>query len=141
MKKYYCNKNIIRDDQWKYLVGLVLRDTDTIEFNILSRRYKSFLHSTLSGMFYEVIEKREGKIYQTGEFLRFPFTDGIKQFILHKDYADWRNHFIEDVCFISNGIEVLSTVTHENYIIMLLSEHQRHELNNNGFEFEIEWVS
>lgn len=27
--------------------------------------------------FYELIEKREGKIYQTGEFLRFPFTDGI----------------------------------------------------------------
>lgn len=23
----------------------------------------------------------------------------------------------------------------------VLSEHQRHELNNNGFEFEIEWVS
>lgn len=119
----------------------MLRDTDTIEFNILSRSYKSFLYSTLPGEFYEVIEKREGKIYQSGEFLRFPFTDGIKQFILHKEYADWMNHFIEDVCFISKGIEVLSTITLENYVIMLLSEHQRQELINNGYEFEVEWIS
>ncbi len=116
--KYYCDSSVKTDDQWKY---------------------QSLLEKELPNEPYEIIDSRSGKIYQSGSILRFHLTDNIKRFILQKAYSDWKNYFIEDVCFLSEGREILSTVSHEDYIIMPLNEDQRQNLNNKGFDFDVEW--
>jgi len=56
-----------------------------------------------------------------------------------KKYAIWLNYNLEDIALLQNGKEILSTITHENYVIMLMTESQRNELNNNGFGFFSDW--
>ncbi|MDF1574152.1 MAG: hypothetical protein P1P86_03040 [Bacteroidales bacterium] len=141
MEKYYCDSSVKSDAQWRHLLDLALEGADTVEFNALSKDYKSSLAEVLPGEPYEIIKTREGKIYQSGDIIRFHLSENVKQFLLKKEYANWKNYFIEDVCLISKGKEILSTVSHEHYIIMPLSEAQRQELNNEGFSFDFEWVT
>lgn len=138
-KKYYCDSSAKTDEQWKYLLGLVLELSDMVEFNILFRKYKSSIEEEFPNESYKIIDTRIGKIYQIGKIIQIQLSDTVKRYILQKDYTDWKNYFIEDVCFLSKGKEILSTVSHENYIIMPLSEDQRQELNNKGFDFDMEW--
>ena len=76
----------------------------------------------------------EQKIYKSGSQHRFKLTKPIKDFVLNKDFQDWRNSF-----FDSDEIELLATVSHENYIIKLLTEDERTQLKEKGIDFWCDW--
>jgi hypothetical protein len=137
--KYYCDSSLNSDEKWKHLLNNIVKISDTVEFNVLQMNYADVLDNELLKEGYSIMDYPDGKLYSSGKCIQFPLTENVKNFVLLKSYADWYNFCIEDPSFRSGGKELLATVTHENYVIMLLSEKQREELNIQGFEFEIEW--
>jgi len=139
-RKYYIDNSIESDEQWKFLLNLVFKVADTIEFNILMKSYKSILDKELLSEVPQVFPGKTGKIYSTSKYIQFPLTDVMRNFMLLKKYSEWYNYCIEDPAFLKEGKELLATITHENYVIMLLSEEQRGVLNSKGFNFDVEWI-
>ena len=66
-------------------------------------------------------------------------TDKLKGFIKSKKYYEWYNFFLEDVSFIKDNVEFMATITHENYVILQMTEIQRNNLNINGYNFWSDW--
>jgi hypothetical protein len=139
MFKYYCDSSIKSDVKWKSLLKRVIYECDSVEFNILDKNYQSTINNLLPGKNFIIKEKREGKIYSTGKYLSFVLDNSIIEFIFSMDYSEWHNFSMEDLCLVKNNIDILSTITHENYVILLMTEQQKEELNYNGFNFDVEW--
>ena len=79
--------------------------------------------------------KRKDKIYASGKFRRYKITDSIKNFVWHKEYLTWKNYQFEDLSLLKNNVEILATITHENYIFISISEQERVFLNEKGYDF------
>jgi hypothetical protein len=80
------------------------------------------------------------KIYKSGTAHRFELKKPVKDFILSKDFTDWKHSFFEDISFFnSEETELLATVSHENYIIKLLTEEERTQLREKGIDFWCDW--
>jgi hypothetical protein len=142
-KKYYCDDSVKKNDneKWNYLLNYSFQIADAVEFNLLFRNQK--LPNEIQSLFVDLIEKKKdtNKIYFSGESLKFRLTDRIKDFIKSKKYSDWKNYYLEDISFIKGTTEFFATITHENYIILQMTQSQRSELNQNGFNFWCEWDS
>jgi hypothetical protein len=139
--KYYLDYTLQKTDQdkWLELLDYAFVMAEQVEFNILDRTFgKPDIPADLS---IDLIDqgKRKDKIYYSGNFIRFQITKNLKEFITSKLYSDWYNFYIEDISFLKNGIEFFATITHENYVIVQLSESYRDDLNKKGFHFDSEW--
>jgi hypothetical protein len=139
--KYYLDNTLQKTDQdkWLELLDYAFGIAEQVEFNILNRPFgKPDIPADLS---IDLVDqgKRKDKIYHSGKFIRFQLTKSIKEFIISKSYSDWYNFYIEDISFLKDGIEFFATITHENYVIVQLSESYRNDLNKKGFHFDSEW--
>ena len=138
--KFYCYDSFQKDDEakWQYLLDYAFQKADEIKFNILYSDQQ--LAPEIENLADNIVEKgkRSNKI-NSGNYLKFKLTDQVKNFIKSKKYADWLNFNLEDISFLSNEKEFFVTITHENYIILELTEKQRKELRNKGFDFWCEW--
>jgi hypothetical protein len=138
--RYYCYDSIKKEDneKWQYLLDYAFQKADTVEFNIL---YSYDLITEIEGLKVSLLEtgKRENKLYP-GNYVRFRLSDPVKHFIRSKNYSDWYNFNLEDISFLQNGKEFFATITHQDYIILDLTEKQRKELNEMGFDFWCEWI-
>ncbi|MCU0352054.1 MAG: hypothetical protein MUF43_14700 [Flavobacterium sp.] len=139
--RYYCDDTFRKDDdiKWNHLLDYAFDLADHVEFNILhvGQKYPSEIESLL-GDLVERKHKRD-KIYATDESIRFKLTDSLKNFIKSKKYNDWNNYFLEDISFIKHNLEFMATITHENYIILQMTEDLRDDLNNKNFDFCFDW--
>ncbi len=138
--KYYIDTSIEDDAKWKYMIASILQKAETVEFNILYKRHEKSLEKEFGEDFkLASYLSNVKKIYSSGKCVQFPLTENIKNILMSKDYSSWNNNYIEDPSFRKNGEEIFATITHEHYVIMLLSETERLSLNSQGFEFETEW--
>ena len=137
--RYYCDNTINSNEKWQYLLSLVVTECDHVAFNVLQKNFESVLEKDLINEAETLNYKKNEKIYSSGKQLLFPLNEKVLKFINSKEYNEWKNFCIEDPSFMKDGKEILATITHENYIIMLLSEKQRVMLNSKGFEFKIKW--
>lgn len=141
-KKFYLDESLKPtdkdkiDDLLKYAFDLA----DEIEFNILYSDEKK-LEKTIEIIKDDLVGrgKRIDKIYNSSEYIRFKLTDKTKDFIKKQGIQGWRNSQLEDISFLRQGIEFLGTVSHENYIILQMTEDERQSWNEKGFKFEINW--
>lgn len=137
-QKYYCGDNF-DSWSWKHLIREVLPNSQFVEFNQL------FLNEQLPNELewlneFRVNSVAEYKIYQSGPAHRFELTKPVKDFVLSKDFQDWRNTFFEDISFFnSEGTELLATVSHENNIVKLLTKDERTQLKEKGIDFWCSW--
>lgn len=139
--KYYCDESLKNNDQdkWVFLLDYAFNKADQVEFNILYS--ENGLTKILTDLSDDFIEKgkRKEKIYRHGQFIRYNLSDKMKSFIKSKKYSDWYTFFFEDISFLKEGKEFFATITHENFIIIQLTEGERNYLNNNGFHFDSDW--
>lgn len=136
-KYYLCDQ--FDSWSWKYLLHQVIAKSKYIEFNQLFINEK--LPPELEWMNkYLVIETANNKIYKSGNSKRFEITDSITHFILSKEFREWRDSYFEDISFFSQeGTEILATITHENYVIKLMTESEKVEMKDKGIDFWCEW--
>lgn len=139
--KYYCDRSFKRDDdkKWFFLLEIAFNKCDTVEFNILRKGYNTV--PEINELLQQQIRKskKKDKIYSSGYSIEFRWNDKLKDFIKSKSYAEWYSFYFEDIAFLRDGKEILSTITHENYVIMLMTDYQREELNKKGFNFSSDW--
>ncbi len=136
--KYYCDESLKDDEsvKWTYLLDYAFGNADEVEFNILDSDDEL---EKITSDFSDYITnkgKRKNKIYASGQFIRFKLTEKVKEFIKDKSYADWAGKNLEDISFLKNGKEFFATISHENYVILQMTEQQKTDLNNKGFNFE-----
>ena len=134
---YYCDSTFDQEDnnKWQKLVNVAVSSCDYIEFNILKKDYSNV--KEISDISDALIEKhkRKNKIYPSGYCLRYKLCEKVIAFIKSKDYVAWNNYYLEDPSFIKDDLEILSTITHENYVIMLMASDEQKKLNKEGFNF------
>lgn len=138
--KFYCDDSLQEEDEskWQYLLEYAFGKADEVEFNKLFSDHK--LIPELVDLADYLIEEgeRSNKIYP-GYCLKFKLSNKVKHFIKSKKYTEWFNFNLEDISFLENGYEFFATITHENYIILELTEKQREEFKEKGFDFWWEW--
>jgi hypothetical protein len=139
--KYYLDDTFQKTDhgRWLELLEYAFGKAEQVEFNILITQYGRIDIPADLRMALLDHGKRKGKIYSYGMFIRFRLTENLKEFILSKSYSDWDNFYLQDISFLKDGIEFFATITHENYIIVQLSDSYRDDFNKKGFHFELEW--
>ncbi len=139
--RYYCDSFFKQDDdeKWFYLLDIAFSKCNTVEFNILLKGYNTVSEINELSKYLIRKSKKNEKIFVSGYSIEYLLNDSLKSFIKSKRYIDWRNYHLEDIALLQNGQEILSTITHENYVIMLMSENQRNELNSKGFDFSFDF--
>ncbi len=139
--KYYCDASFNQDDdeKWFYLLDIVFPKCNTVEFNILLKGYDTVSEIVKLSKYLIQKRKKKEKVFVSGYSVEYLLNDSLKHFIKSKRYIDWQNYYFEDIALLQNGKEILSTITHENYVIMLMDENQRNELNSKGFDFSSDW--
>lgn len=139
--RYYCDGSFNQDDdeKWFYLLDVAFSKCNTVEFNILLKGYNTVSEIMELSKYLIQKSKKKEKIFVSGYSVEYLLNDSLKHFIKSKRYIDWQNYHLEDIALLQNGKEILSTITHENYVIMLMSENQRNELNSKGFDFSSDW--
>ena len=138
--KYYCDSTFNKNDnfKWQKLIDIAIKSCDFVEFNVLKKEYLEV--DEINELKNALIKhgKRKNKIYSSGNCLKFKLSKKVISFIKAKEYPDWYNYYLEDISFIKNCTEMLSTITHENYVIMLIKPEDVVSLNKEGFDF-VEW--
>ncbi len=141
-KKYYCDESLKKTDKDKieYLLTYAFGLADQVEFNVLYKDDK-LLNETIKNVKDDIVAsgQRFDKIYNGVEFIRFSLTDKVKDFIRTKGIMGWRNTQLEDISFLRDNVEFLGTVSHENYIILQMTDKERESLNDMGFNFEFDY--
>lgn len=139
--KYYCDESLKDDDydKWLFLLDYAFNKADQVEFNILY--FNNDLNTILQNLADDFIlqGKRTDKIYQSGQFIRYRLSDSLKKFVQSKKYSEWNFFVFEDISFLKGGKEFFATITHENYIIIRLTEEELFYFNKIGFNFNIDW--
>lgn len=134
-KEKYALTETVKDNQlWFELLKSKIKESDYAEFNLL---YRKDLLPEIKKLENHLVDKgsRQDKIYVSGEFRRYELTDEVIEFIVSKPYKKWNNYQLEDLSLIKNNIEVLATITHENYIFVRMTEEERIRYNSKGYEF------
>lgn len=139
--KYFVDSTLKKDDpeKWLLILDFTINSAEEIEFNIFkkSRSYYAFIEEFRK----DIIDQgnRDDKIYSFKESIRLKKSEKLINYIRDRPYDFWWGNCLEDMSFIKNGIEFFATITHENYVIISLSESDRNFLNKKGYNFEIEW--
>ncbi len=74
---------------------------------------------------------------------RFLITQEVVEYITSKSYEDfdYGHGEFEDPAFFQDDILLLGTISHEDYVVMLLDEVERQQIETLGFNFWCEWTS
>jgi hypothetical protein len=140
--RFWCDESIGKKDKDKIerILDYAFNLADEVEFNILYQGDKE-LSKTIESIQSDITKRgqRFDKIYIGVEFVRFRLTDNVKAFVKVKGLFGWTNSQLEDISFLSNGFEFLGTVSHENYLILQMTDEQRKTFNDNGFNFEYDY--
>jgi hypothetical protein len=135
--KYFIDETISKkdNDKWLKILEFAFERADGVEFNIL--KSDNELQKILAKFQDDFIEKnrRKNKIYANGKFIRFKLSDRLKEFVKSKKISTWKNYCLEDISLLNGSTEILATITHENYIYLLLTELEAEDFNNQGFNF------
>ncbi|VXD14801.1 hypothetical protein [Marinoscillum sp. 108] len=103
---------------WGLVKAYALRNADHIEFNILyeGRQLDEFILKNRDSL----VErgKKKNKLFRSGEYLRFLFSDNLKSLIENIDFGYFKNYCVEDVSFYTDECEIISTITHEDQIYL-----------------------
>ena len=126
-------------DKWLFLLDYSIEIAEEVEFNVF-RKSKDF-NDFLKTFYDEIVDqvRHKDKIYFSKEMIRFKLSKNLIEYIKEKTYSSWYNNFIEDISFLKDGVEFFAAITHENYIIMRLSDATREQFNKQGFNFEMSW--
>jgi hypothetical protein len=139
--KYYCDNSFHKyeKNKWEYLLDYIFNQADQVEFNIL--RHNEPVPTEISAISDDLIgfDKRKNKIYYRRTSVKYSLTNQVKAFIKSKQYQEWHNYYYEDMSFLLHSQEILATITHEDYVIMMLTKEQKIELTNLGYDFWCEW--
>lgn len=139
--KYYADRTLKKTDQlkWIFLIDFAIETAEEIEFNIFrkSNEYYALIDNFEKDILVQGI--RKDKIYHSGEFIRLKRSEGLINYIKTKPYSRWYSNDLQDISFLKNGVEFFATITHENHVILKMSESKRAELNKMGFDFEYAW--
>jgi len=136
-KKYFVDSSFKKFDQdkWLYLLNKLMPLSEFVEFNILiEEEFENFVKEYKNDLI--EIGKKKNKVYASGSYARFRLSENIKEFILERDYPDWNCLFLEDISLIADEVEILSTITHENYVILFITVPEANEYNKQGFDFK-----
>ncbi len=132
----YALTTTLDDHQkWVELLQLFLPEAEFVEFHVL---YKSYaVNNEIAGLQADRIEAKErnNRFFPDQRIHRYRISDSIKNFILSKPYHSWLNYQYEDLTLIKDEEEILSTITHENYLFIKTNDTLRADLNRRGFNF------
>jgi len=133
--KYALTETLTDHNMWIELLKMKWNEAEFVEFNTLFKY--DLLNLELEELKIDLVAegKRKDKIYASGKFRRYKITDSIKNFVWHKEYLTWKNYQFEDLSLLKNNVEILATITHENYIFISISEQERVFLNEKGYDF------
>ncbi|MCX2742022.1 hypothetical protein [Pontibacter anaerobius] len=135
IKLFALSESIAENEKWIALLIPYLEQADSVEFNTLYD--PTNLNQELESLKSDLIEEgeRSDKIYPSGIYRRYRLSERVRKFILSKPYKDWSNYQFEDLSLMKDGAEILATITHENYVFAQMTEEERKEFNEKGYEF------
>ncbi|MFD2785047.1 hypothetical protein [Hymenobacter rubripertinctus] len=123
-----------RAHQWPALLERVLLSVNYLALNQLLRQ------GPLSDIFRQAqvaLPQQVARVY--GATHRFRLTPAIQAYCRAMQYLDWPANDFEDPAFYCNGQLVLGTISHEDYVVLWLSEAEKEALNQQGYDFWCRW--
>lgn len=134
-KLFALSESIAENEKWIAILTHYLEQADSAEFNTLYD--PTNLNQELESLKADLTEEgeRTDKIYPSGIYRRYRLSERVREFILSKPYKDWSNYQFEDLSLMKDGAEILATITHENYVFAQMTEEERKEFNEKGYEF------
>jgi hypothetical protein len=139
-QKYFLINNLKFNgkfnDIWLNILDLILPKAEFIEFNIYDS--KKQLDAFINDWQEEFIEigRKRNKTYSSGNFIRFKLSERLKEFVASKKIKEWRIYGLEDISFLQNDIEILATITHENYLYLFLTDEEKNLFNKLGLDLK-----
>ena len=115
MKEYEL-KDLGKDGlEWNNAKSIAIEKANFIEFNILY--ISSELEEFIKKYEDDFVERgKKTKLYKSGEFLRFRFSNVLKEFISNSTFKQFKNCYVEDPSFYIGDNEIIATITHEDQI-------------------------
>ncbi|WP_188816312.1 hypothetical protein [Hymenobacter cavernae] len=115
----------LKQYKWSRILMYALDNSNEILFNILFEGKEftdiiNYLRESILGI-YNIAPK----IYNSGKVIRLALNEDTKRFILDKKWAEWKGFPLEDVSFIKDDIELVATITHEDYILINLTDEEK----------------
>ena len=133
---YYCDESPKTKEKWYLILTEAFSKADAIGFNVHNKENEFWQLDS------ELIEKNVSKrrIYNSGrDFYLYKPSNKVKTIVQSKDFLYWALGTFEDISFWEDGVEIFSTISHENYLIARLTSEQRNHWNNLGFDFAFDW--
>jgi len=136
MGSYYLDDNFdsYPPDRWLSVLNWVLPKANYVEIN------HSFSKVPIPGvLLHAEVPLPNGiqRVYSATH--RFYLTPEVAAFFVDKPYWYFDISTFEDVALYKDDTLVLGTITHEDYVVMLLNESERQQLNQQGLDFWCEW--
>ena len=133
--KYSLMDSFKNHEKWLELLRLKMKEADYVEFNTLYA-YNDLLPE-LAALKEDLVSegRRKNKIYPSGKYRRYRLTEKMKDFIFSRSYTSWSGYQFEDLSLLKGEVEILASITHENYIFIQTTEEERKELNKAGYDF------
>jgi hypothetical protein len=122
---------------WPKLLDFFYDKADMLSFNVLYHdqdfeKIKEHLSSSISKD-----PTPKPKLYESGTTLRLTPDDLVRGFLFSKGYSDWEGFCLEDMSFWEEGIEVMATITHEDYIFIIDSTVNRNFIDSLNLAYQI----
>ena len=128
---YYCHDNFEKPPATAW--QLVLEQTLVIATHMeISRVFAGALPQVLAAAMVPVPPRIKGPRVATHRFI---LTPAVVAEVRAKSCNEWNNYEAEDPAFYQEDVLLLGTITHEDYVIMRLSEGERMILKNQGLDF------
>jgi hypothetical protein len=134
--KYYCQKNFedLPKQSWALLIDKVLVEATHLEVSMIFSEI-AFSRAFINALTY--LPENIHRVYAATH--RFQLTSAVVTEVRNIEYLSWDSDKLENPAFYQNDILFLGTISHEDLVIMLLSEPDRNELNSMGFSFVEEY--
>ena len=132
---YFCDDNFSSQPRpWAALLAQVLPKANYLELN------RFLLLGPLPDLFREArvaLPQQAKRVYKATH--RFWLTPTLRAYCLALPYSGWQNGDFEDPAFYQDDQLLVGTITHENYVVLQLSETEKALLNEQGYDFRSQW--
>ena len=130
--KYYYHESFgdLPSGSWIILLDKILTQASHLEI------CTSFSRAALPNAFKTAkisLPENIDRVYTATQ--RFRLTSAVVSEVRSREYLSWDSNDLEDPAFYQNDVLLLGTISHEDLVVIILSESERIDLNNSGFSF------
>ncbi|WP_156126166.1 hypothetical protein [Hymenobacter sp. DG25B] len=136
MPKYFLQEsfNKLPATRWGELLDKALPKANYLELNQLWSKARL---SPVLAQAQVFLPANIPRVYKATH--RFSLTPEVVAYIKGVAFHDWKNGAFEDPALYHDNTLLLGTISHEDYVVLPLTEDERAQLNGQGFDIWCEW--